>query len=66
MNTIPPKNQSGPGVGGIFHSKITDTACSSSGYVAFMIPTEGLKYVALCGWNSSYRGACSAAVEIRW
>jgi len=59
-NTIAAKS----GVGGIFYTKQTDTACSSAGYISFTVPTTGKNYVVYVGFSSSYRGACCAGIQI--
>lgn len=59
-NTITAKG----GIGGIFHTKQSDTACSSAGYISFTVPTKGKSYVVYIGFSSSYRGACSAGIQI--
>ncbi|CAF0797075.1 unnamed protein product [Brachionus calyciflorus] len=59
-NTIEAHN----GIGGIFHTKQTDTACSSAGYFSFTVPTPGKNYVVYIGFSSSYRGKSCAGIQI--
>jgi hypothetical protein len=59
-NTIAAKT----GVGGIFHTKQSDTACSSAGYISFTVPVKGKNYVVYVGFSSSYRGKCCAGIQI--
>jgi hypothetical protein len=51
--------------GGLAHTKKSDSACGSVGYISFGIRTEGRTYVVCCGFSTAYSGANSAGIQIR-
>ena len=52
--------------GGILHSQYAvQDIFGSSGYVSFMVPTEGKNYVVCCGFYNTTLSATSAGIEIR-
>lgn len=51
--------------GGVFHTKQSDTACGSVGYISFTVPTEGKDYVVVIGFCNPYSGRSSVGVQIR-
>ena len=55
----------GTGVGGFMHTKYTDTATCSCGYVSFMVPTEGKNYVVAFGFSNAYYRRSSVGIQIR-
>ncbi|CAF1457582.1 unnamed protein product, partial [Didymodactylos carnosus] len=62
IKTIIPKEDA---VGGILHTKESDAACGSSGYISLVIATEAKNYIVCCGFNTSYSGRNLAEIEIR-
>lgn len=53
------------GAGGFCHTKKSDTACGSVGYVSFTIRAEGLNYVVCLGFCTCFSGANQAGIQIR-
>ncbi|KAJ3358976.1 hypothetical protein GGF32_009841 [Allomyces javanicus] len=52
--------------GGFVHTKTSDAACGSVGYVSVTIPNmDGGDYVACLGFSTSYSGTNSAGIELR-
>lgn len=59
-NCLPPNYY-----GGVFHTKKSDTACGSVGYISFTVPTEDNDYVVVIGFCNPYIGRSSIGVQIR-
>ena len=61
------ENSIAPGeTGGILHSQYAGQDVNgSSGYVSFMVPTEGVNYVVCCGFYNTTLSATAAGIEIR-
>ena len=52
-----------PGMtGGISHSKKSDAATGSVGFVSFTVPTPGRNYVVCNGFSTPYSGSSAAGI----
>ena len=50
--------------GAIFHTKRSDSACGSSGYISIDIKVNERTYTVYCGFNTPYSGTNHSGVKI--